>query len=144
MYGLWGFWGARYQSLRALIGWDASQPGQWATSVISSKKTQKGWITRGGGGSIYVYINQVHVYVCVYIHILTISVFSGYEVLVVKESGVTKGIISHWVFGPVVCNSCVAAHAPAHASFTCPYYRQNHANRKPCARESRDLPGTAI
>ena len=85
---------------------------------------------QGGGGSIYVYINQVHVYVCVYIHILTISVFSGYEVLVVKESGVTKGIISHWVFGPVVCNSCVAAHAPAHASFTCPYYRQNHANRK--------------
>ena len=49
MYGLWGFWGARYQSLRALIGRDASQPGQWATSVMSTKNAQKGWITRGGG-----------------------------------------------------------------------------------------------
>ena len=35
---------------------DFGGPGQWATSVISSKKAQKGWITRGGSMHIYIYI----------------------------------------------------------------------------------------
>ena len=39
-----------------LIGRDASQPGQWATSVISTKKCPKRVDNPGGVACMYVYI----------------------------------------------------------------------------------------
>ena len=50
----------------ALLGRDASQPGKWATSAISTEKCPKRVDNPGGVAYIYIYI---HMYVCIYIYI---------------------------------------------------------------------------
>ena len=49
----------------ALLGRDASQPGKWATSAISTQKCPKRVDSPGGVAYIYIYI---HMYVCIYIY----------------------------------------------------------------------------
>ena len=45
-----------------LIGRDASQPGQWATSVISTQKCPKRVHNPGGEGGMYIYI-YIYLYI---------------------------------------------------------------------------------